>query len=160
MAWEPLYTEGKRDKARRYRNTDTGEIRSRRFVEDLTARQRESRELKREGKVPGGKLVPSRRDKTYAHGTHHWVRFGPYPSLHDALYEPRIGDFEPVVLGAQGMMLATARSGTPNAMGWLALSSLSEYASLRSQQSLTRIFERRKANFQSVRGYFVWVRRD
>jgi hypothetical protein len=138
-------------KARAYRNPDTGEIVSRRQADNLTPKQTAARKYREAGFE--GNLAPSRKEA-------HFIRFGPYPTLSEALYDPRLTAKARVVIGAYGTFLASATSGTAGQDGWLALFSLYELGPLRNDDAkMALIFKRRQENFAHVRGFYVWVQR-
>lgn len=140
-------------KARRYRDTQTGETFSRRQAEGLTESQRLKRQYKAQGYA--GKLAPSREEK-------HHVRYGPYKTLDEALSDPRLQDTDKVIIGAKGPLLVGATSGGGRKDGWLSLFQTSEYEALRPLRGEPRrtIAERLEANFFSVQGYYVWLAKE
>jgi hypothetical protein len=142
---DPGYSRTKR----LYQDTVTGGLVPRRQAEDLTIKQRASRERKRAGRI-GYRAAEVMSE-------HHFVRFGPYYNLATALADPAVRPRDQVMLGAHG--IGTGVSGGAGQNVWLALSGLAEYSALSTPRAQQSIIARRDTLFTQVNGYYLWLKR-
>lgn len=170
--FQPYYTNSRRDSARRYIDSDTGEVVSRRRAEQLTALHKERGYVRSK---PSGvphkvyRLKKSPYEKKGQEGPS-YTRHGPFYSLQEITHYNRIPDETRVTLSAYGcfrknvppMKSPQTGCGYRVLIGWTPFSTLKKNIIPDSLNKKPRLaaaiqLQENSADFETIERYYVTV---